>query len=572
MSYIKFFRRLAGKSPLGIGGLIFVSLFVNMLYLISPIYMMHVYDTVIGANSEVNLYAISAIAIFCYLMFFFFDLIRAKLLTAIAPSIEASFDRHCKQVIQNSGDSGSSFLGITTAIDRLGQFAMAPTMSAFFDAPFVPIFIALGFFVHPLLGLVGIISTVLLVSVTLIYGARGDTAIKSYETLRRNEALFGKAALGQRDFIKTSSDRSYILSKWLNLRQAAHNLQFEAASINSTGLSITKTLRFVMQSTVLGLGAWLVLQQVLSPGAIIAASIVLSRALMPIEQAIAARRTLHAAKDAMATLDKLEEGRYGDDDAPNAANSEEGLRDASLIAKALTFRYESQNSAILNKLSFAVPNGSICVVTGPNSCGKTTLLRCLLGLLPLEQGDVLLGNIKMLEGSTQRFSNDVRYLAQYNELFPVSVRQNVKWQDGSDEDSRDVVGICKLLGCHNAILSLEDGYDTIPFDENGCVLSPGLVQNIALARTLLGNPQIVFLDEPLQFLDNVSVVEFKKTIEMMKNAGKTVIMVTHDPRAIDQSDLILIFHPVAGPIFGPTKEVISKLKAAESQRAGAPML
>lgn len=566
MSYFAFFRTLAGLSPLGVRGLTAVCIFVNLLYLTSPLYMMHIYDTVIGANSEVNLYAISGIALFCYLMFYFFDLARSKLLIAISPQIESSFERHSANAIQQDcGDSGG-FTKTRINIDQLSQFSLSPAIVSFYDLPFVPVFIALGFVIHPYLGLIGVIGALILITITLLYGQQSDRILSNFDFLRKKEAQFGKAVLAQREFIKISYDQSSILRDWLFTRKKAHETQLGAASIVNTGHSLTKTLRFIIQSSVLGTGAFLVINQSLSPGAIIAASIVLSRALMPIEQSIAARRMLFSAKESLEELTKLEQVKE-DTPAIKIATESEGINNGSLVASSLTFRYKKQNTALLNKLSFSVPEGNICVITGPNGCGKTSLLRCLLGLLPLERGNVSIGNILMLEGSIERFSRDIKYLAQHNELFPVSIRNNIKWNSENEKDRNDVVDICEKLGFHDDILSLENGYDTVPFDEDGCHLSSGVIQKISLARTLVNSPSIVFLDEPLQYLDSQSVIAFKKTIKDMKALGKTIIMVTHDQRIIDDSDLILMFHPIAGQIFGPTKDLLAKLIEIESPRS-----
>lgn len=563
MSYTRFFTTLWSLFPSEFRLIFLASLFVNLLFLISPIYMMHIYDTVIGSNSEVNLAAISIIAAFLYCMFFGFDLIRSKLLLSLAPSIESGFDRYARSIFEKKKLEGEKFIAAAHSLDRLQQFMLAPVVAAFFDLPFAPIFICLAFLIHPLLGGLGVAGTVCVLAIALAFGRRNDLLLKDFESQKRAEGLFGKSVLAQHEFVRTTHARDFILGKWSEARRVAQDSQLQAAGTNAGGLSLTKTLRLAMQSAVLGAGAWLVLHQSLSPGAIIAASVVISRALMPIEQVVAARRSLRLARSALETLiETRPEAEDGADSRQPA--KEDHLANASIQVRNLSYQHEGAARPLFRNLSFAVKEGQCCAITGPNGCGKTTLLRCILGLLEPQKGTVHIGGVDVRPATIDRIAAGVRYLPQQNELFPLTIYENIALSD-ADSDRKAVIGAAKEVGCHSAIMSLDDHYDTKAVVGQEGRLSPGFVQSIALARTIVGKPRIVLFDEPLLSLDNAAAEKFRTVLEKLKKRGTTVMMVTHDPRIFSLSDVLLMFHPVAGPLFGPTKEILTQLRAIETK-------
>ena len=243
-------------------------------------------------------------------------------------------------------------------------------------------------------------------------------------------------------------------------------------------------------------------------------------------------------------------------------------RDTSILVRNLTYQYDGALRPILNDLNLTIPSGAVCAISGPIGSGKSTLLRCVLGLLTPKKGHISLGGVIVSPATIERFADSFGYLPQQNQLFPISIEQNIALSADADSERR-ARDTARIIGCDTAINSLRDGYETIPFDERGCTLSPGLVQGIALARTIANSSRILLLDEPTQSLDDATIERFRKSIADLKAAGTTMVIVTHDPVIVGSSDVLLLFHPVAGPLFGPTREILSRLNAIEGGATGA---
>ncbi|SON58360.1 Type I secretion system ATP-binding protein PrsD [Hartmannibacter diazotrophicus] len=568
MRTVRFLFGLLSQAEGGIAALLFVSFFTNILFLVSPFYLMHVYDSVIAAHSLVNLFAISAIALVLYMALFGFDALRMRMLARAAPEIERSFDRYARAIVHRDRMQGETFWSVANALDRLEQVVLSPAITALIDLPFAPLFLIVAFAIHPLIGAAGLVGVVVLVGTTIHFGRKGNALNGDHLQAARSQAVFGNSVLTQQDYIQTSRARDFILSKWMEARGESHRRQFQGAKVSSFGIVLARTLRLLLQSSVLGAGAWLVLHQSLSAGAIMAASVVVSRAVMPMEQAAAMQGMLQSAIAAQNALDEAETKSAREAGERAVPIFMDDLK-PSVIARNLIFQYPEATGPVLRNINLRVAAGTVCVVTGPVGCGKSTLLKCILGLLQPQGGHVSLGDVIVTPSTVERIAQSIGYLPQQAHIFPISIAQNIALSDGPDRVER-AVAAARAAGCDAAINSLRDGYHTIPFNERGCILSPGLVQGLALARLFAARPRIVLLDEPTQSLDQTGIDHLRAQIEALKAEGAAIVMVTHDPQFVRSSDQLLMFHPVAGPLFGPTNDILSRLAAIETQRSPNP--
>ncbi len=559
MKLFAVFMRLARFAPGGAGILLVTSLLTNLLALVSPFYMMHIYDSVIASNSATNLFAVSGMALFLYLLLAGFDLVRSKLLAASVPLMEQSFRRYANALVAGRGLKGERFVSLTQALDRLEQMMASPTMLAVLDLPFSFIFLFAAFLVHPVIGWVGVAGSAVMVLLAVVFARRTGEGLQRHRDANRHQGQFGVAVLGQLEYVHIEASRNFIMSRWLRLRDNAQKLQWSAAHSSLFGLSITKTLRMVLQSMVLGVGAWLVLEQSLSAGAIIAASVLVARGMAPLEQVAGSRRNIEIMEEALQELAQ-EAGTVPAEAVPyDIEVSRQGI-----AVRNLRFRYPGSSKPLFNGVNIAVGAASICAITGPVGCGKSTFLRCLLGMLEPEEGHVSIGDSIVTPALADRLAASLAYLPQSSQLFPMTVAENIAL---SDEPARlqTAVDEAKTLGFHGAINALEQGFDTIPFHERGCILSPGLVQMTVLARTLLREAPLIVLDEPTQSLDAGMVQRVCERLAGLRDKGAAIVIATHDPQLIRASDHLLLFHPVAGLLFGPTKEILSRLAAIEGQ-------
>ncbi|AGA64365.1 type I secretion system ATPase [Liberibacter crescens BT-1] len=560
MSYMKYISEINKLSSSRFLIIMLPSFFINIFYLISPIYMMHIYDSVIGTQSEINLVAISTIALFFYILFFSFDLIRSRMLIEVSRFLEQSFKSYIHTVLKKYDPTEQTFASTANALDKFKQFVTSPIIPALFDLPFTPIFIILSFAIHPVLGLLTIISAVILITITLFFSFHNENLARKFEVAKHTEIGFGQAILKQKEYICTLSNRDFLLTQWETKRRLAQENQLHVSKISTFGSVFTKTLRMILQSAVLGLGAWLVLRQSLSSGSIIAASIVTSRALAPLEQIVNARQVLRNGWKSLETLIKLRSDIKIDSSYTKKKNPEELLPNNKITVRNLTLHYTNTPRPIFQDLSFFLPEATCCIITGPNGSGKTSLLHCMLGLTTSKSGGISFGNIPVTLNTIERFSSSIGYLSQTCTLFPISIVENIAMSN--DIDSFEIAKKAAIfVGCHDTICSLNDGYATNPISQR---MSPGLIQQICLARTICRHPKIVLMDEPLRNLDSTAMQDFYTTIKKLKEHGTTVIIVSRDTRIINMSDLLLMFHPSAGPLFGPTHEVIKKLQAIPS--------
>jgi PrtD family type I secretion system ABC transporter len=541
------------------------SAFANLLMLTGPLYMLQVYDRVLGSGSQETLVALSLLVLFLYAVMGILDYTRGRIMARVGARFQDDLDRRVfDAVVRKSAVAPdaktNAGLGDLEAVQRL---ITSPVLMAAFDLPWTPIFFAAIFLFHAWLGYLALAGGAVLVVIAIAnqYLSRGAQA---------RAALAGQQAGGMADQIRTEAEmvqamgmRDAAFTRWQKLRGAALEGQVRATDVGGTFTSMTKTIRLFLQSAMLGLGAYLVLRNELTPGAMIAGSILLGRALAPVEMGLNQWPLVQRGMTGWKNLEQL-----------LGAVAVEGQRTelpkprAHLVAKNLTVVPPGEKQASLKSVSFTVLPGQAVGVIGPSGAGKTTLARTLTGVWRPAGGSVRLDGAALEHYGTEILGRHVGYLPQRVSLFDGTIAQNIARLADVPDDAK-VVAAAKMAAAHEMILELPDGYDTVI--KSGQVrLSGGQMQRIGLARALYDTPVILVLDEPNSNLDNTGSKALNHAIREMKAAGNSVLIMAHRPAAIQECDMLLVLDNGMRMAFGPKDEVLKGMVQNHQEIQHAP--
>jgi PrtD family type I secretion system ABC transporter len=541
-------------------GLIMVgalSLFLNLLALALPLYMFQVFDRVLTSGRVETLVALTAIAAFALLCLGGLEVIRARALARISTWLDRALSRAVL-----SASVGESLAGRpigAQAMSDLAQirgFITSQGIFPIFDAPWTPVFVAVIWLLHPWLGMLAVVSAAVLFGLALANelatraplsgaGQASLAAQRRYETALRNAEVVH--AMGM---------LPALLQRWQGDHERALDHQARASDRTAWIYGLSKFVRLFVQVAILGLGAYLVLEGALTGGGMIAASILLGRALAPVEQAIGAWKGFVAARASHHRLWLLLQRHPGD-----AAAIQLPAPEGRISVDQLSFK-APDGRPILKGVSFELAAGEVLAVVGPSASGKSTLCRLLTGVWPPDGGHVRLDSAEVHVWDRVDFGRHVGYLPQDVELFAGSVRDNIaRMTDAPDEA---VIAAAQLAGVHEMILHLPDGYAT-EVGPQGAILSGGQRQCIGLARAMFGAPRLVVLDEPSASLDQVGESAVLDAIGRLKARGTTVILVVHRPRLLTHVDKVLVLSEGAGVLFGPRDRVLARIMVRGSE-------
>ena len=539
------------------------SAFVNLLMLTGPLFMLQVYDRVLSSRALETLTALFLLVVFLFVIMGLLDGARARVMSRIAAALQARLEgRVFSAVLRRSSALPGDRLAATGMrdLEAVQKFVASPALIACLDLPFTPLFLGAIFVFHPWLGVLALAGGAILVAVTLInqrmtqasvlQAAQADIAANRLSDQLRDEAELIQA-LGMRDAS---------FARWLRAREAASGAGLTASDLGS-GFSVgSKTFRMMLQSAMLALGAWLVLRAELSPGAMIAASILMGRALAPVEQVIAGWPLLGRARASWGRLALLLGAT-----PPEAPRTALPRPRAHLEARQLSIAPPGQKVASLRGLSFTLEPGTAMGVIGPSGAGKSTLARAICGVWPPAAGWI------RLDGATlDQYEPDVRgqligYLPQRVTLFDGTIAENIA-RLAAAPDAEAVVDAAKRAAAHQMILDLPEGYDT-RVTQSGGRLSGGQIQRIGLARALYGNPVLLVLDEPNANLDNEGSQAMNAAIRAMKASGGAVMIMAHRPAAIAECDSVMVLDNGVCRALGPRDQVL-KAVLANAQEIG----
>jgi len=541
------------------------SFFTNLLMLTGPLYMLQVYDRVLSSRSEATLVALSVLVFFLYGMMGLLDLVRSRIMARVGARFQDRlddrvFNASIRRSATRSDEAASTGLRDLEFVQR---FLTSPVMIAFFDLPWTPLFLAGIAIFHPWLGLLAVCGGAFLVMIALISQHMQKAPVMEYGRAAHQAETVASRLRAESEMVQAMGMQKAALARWKTARVAALDGQIRSSDVSGGFTSLTRSSRLLLQSAMLGLGAYLVLQDNLSPGAMIAGSILLGRALAPIEVLIGQWGVAQRARQGWRSLAVL----LGNT-PPEVARMELPRPKARLEVQQLTVIPPEERQAALRMVSFDVTPGQALGVIGPSGAGKSTLARAITGLWTPASGRIRFDGATLDQYDPEKLGQYIGYLPQKVELFDGTIAENIARLE-SNPDAQNVVKAAQLAAAHEMILKLPDGYDT-QMNAHGSKLSGGQMQRIGLARALYADPVLLVLDEPNSNLDNDGSAALNAAIRAVKARGGAVMIMAHRPAAIQECDKLLVLDQGARVAFGPRDEVLQKTvkNAAQLKRPG----
>lgn len=533
-----------------------ISFVINVLMLAGPLYMLQVYDRVLTSRSLETLTVLTGLLIGLYVFLGVLDVIRTRILSRIALRLDRLLGPGL--LAGAVGTTGAKVAGAEPQpmrdLEQIRQFVSGPAPAAIFDLPWAPLYIVLIFLLHPLLGIVALTGTAILVVLSIINQVMTRKPLaRAAEELARTHAIVEAGRRGS-ETLRAMGMADAHRARWLGEHRIALSRQLQANDIAS-GFSIAiKIGRLLLQSLILGTGAYLSLNDAMSPGAMIASSIIATRALAPIEQLISQWRSLITVAGAVQRCRKS----LTETEQPQqriALPDPQGILQVSKLYVAAPGRTD----AVLKGLDFRLEPGDAVAVIGPSASGKSSLARALVGVWPIRHGEVRLDGAELEQWDPQHLGKHIGYLPQDVTLFDGTIVENIARLE-TDPDPRAVLAAATAAGVHEMILRLEDGYGT-RVGEGGVALSGGQRQRIALARALYGNPALVVMDEPNANLDAEGEAALVAAIKRARQAKQTVVVMAHRQSVLAAVNRVLVLKDGRQVAFGTPTKVLRKPRA-----------
>jgi len=543
------------------------SALVNLLMLTGPIYMLQVYDRVLGSGSEETLLALTVLIAFLFLMMGILDYSRGRIASRYGARLQENLDhRIFRAALARAQKTGTqqSALQDLAAVQRL---TASPVFMSIFDLPWTPLFIAAIFLFHPWLGWLAVGGALVLIAITVINQRTSAEPIAASGRAAHVADRMAGEMQSEAELIRSLGMQKSAFSRWHRQRRVALGEGMRAADRVGGFSTMTRTVRLFLQFAILGLGAYLVLQAQLTPGAMIAGSILLGRALAPIELAIGQWAMIAEAVQSWRRMRALLQAEPEDPQRMPLPRPE-----ARLEVKALSVVPPGSRVPTLRGVSFRVEPGQAVGVIGPSGSGKSTLARAITSVWLPAAGQIRLNGATLDQYDPDALGGFIGYLPQSVSLFDGTIAENIA-RLAPTPDSAMVVAAAKKAAAHDMILDLPEGYDT-RVASMGARLSGGQVQRIGLARALYGDPVLLVLDEPNSALDNEGSLALNKAIQDINADGRAVLIMAHRPSAIKECERVLVLNGGAQAMFGPTQEVLQKTLANYSDirsAGGAPV-
>ena len=535
------------------------SLGVNILYLTFPLYMLAIYDRVLSSFSVPTLITLTAGALFALLVLGCLDLLRSRLLVQAGVAMDQSLSPPVLKEMLKDAARIQKFghTGGLRDVNTLRNYFAGNAIFSLFDLPWTPIYLAVIYMMHPVLGLTATAGAVALFLLGLLQDFLTRKRYDQAQAIGRESQQYINASLRHAEVARSMSMIGGILEQWRGLNDRIMLLQTYANRHAGLLQAITKSLRMSMQVLIFGVGAYLVLQNQATAGVIIASSIIMGRALAPVEQAIGTWRQTVDARGAYKRLDALLQTATEEESLE--LPTPEGRLDVEGVGLAIA------GNQILRNITFTLQPGEQMGLIGPSGAGKTTLCRVLLGIWPSSGGKVRLDGADVYTWDQEQLGKYIGYLPQDVELFPGTVSENIARLGHIDADK--VVEAAQRAGVHELILRLPQGYDT-EIGEGGAALSGGQRQRIGLARALYGNPVFVVMDEPNSNLDDAGERALMQSLQALRENQATVVMVTHKPALLSGVDKVLMLKEGQVSMFGPRQEVLQRLTGQQPGQGG----
>ncbi|MBP6057757.1 MAG: type I secretion system permease/ATPase [Nitrosomonas sp.] len=532
---------------------------INMLMLMPAIYMLQLYDSVLTSRNEMTLLMLTLIMLGAYIFMGSLEYVRSFVLIRVGAQLDmklnkrvytAAFEQSLKQ---GDGNAGQALKDLT----NLRQFLTGNALFAFFDAPWFPIYLFVIFMFHPILGVFALCGTVILITLAYINEKISHKPLAEANSMAIASGNVASNNLRNAEVIEAMGMLPNIQSRWYKLHSRFLNLQAEASEKAGVVAALSKSFTVALQSLMLGLGALLVLDNSITPGMMIAGSILLGRAIAPVQLLISVWKQIGSTRSAYERLTQLLEQNPARE-AGMALPKPQG----TIAVENVTAIPPGGKVPVIKGLTFSLAAGEVLGIIGPSGSGKSTLARLLVGVWPAAAGKVRLDGADVYLWNKDELGPHIGYLPQDIELFAGTVSENIARFGEINADK--VILAAKRAGVHEMILNMTEGYDT-PLGDGGAGLSGGQKQRLGLARTMYDDPSLIVLDEPNSNLDDVGEQALLAALVDLKKRGKTIVLITHRTSIISVTTKLLLLQDGSAKLFGPTNQVIEKLTQQQQQ-------
>jgi PrtD family type I secretion system ABC transporter len=531
------------------------SMFFNLLVLTMPLYMLAIFSNVLTSRSQDTLFLLTLAATLALLIQGALDLIRSRLLIRVGTQLDTELTPHVLEAIirHAAGSAHRNAQRLRDAV-RLRSFITGPTLFTLFDLPFAPIYVLVIFLLHPMLGVLSLIGCALLVVIAvaneLLTRVPIEGALKSNRLSQGRVEEFVRNA----DAIEAMGMMPAVSREWQRNNNESLMALTRGADSASVTRSLAKFVRVMLQVGIYALGAYLYLKNEIMVGAIMAASLLMARALAPLETMITTWKTMIEAWDAYKrTREVLDPKRL----STYSNRMSMPVPAGRLQLDRLVVAAPGSERLTLKGISFALEPGEFLGIVGPSGAGKSTLAKAIVGIVAPKSGSARLDGVDLATWHSDDLGAHVGYLPQDVQLFSGTVRANIA-RLSDQVDDQAVLQAARMVGLHETILQLPKGYDS-EIGEAGALLSAGQRQHLGLARALYGNPRLLVLDEPNSNLDSVSEEALLKTMDEAKKKGITLVVITHRPSILRAADKLLMLNQGTVELFGPREQVMRKL-------------
>ncbi|CAG0939600.1 Type I secretion system ATP-binding protein PrsD [Gallionellaceae bacterium] len=534
------------------------SLFINLLMLVPAIYMLQVYDRALGSGNPTTLLMLTVLAVGLFALMSMLEWVRSMVLVRVGAQLDldmntrvfnATFERNLRRAGQNPAQSLHDLTSIRQTLTGAGVVALM-------DAPWMPVYVVVIFMFHPYLGIFALLGALTLVVLAVVNERVSKQPLEEAQKLAIAANTQANNHLRNAEVIDALGMLPAIRGRWFDLHQKL--LVQQALASDRAGLlgAVTKFVRISMQSLALGYGALLSIEGQITGGMMIAASILVGRALAPVEMLIGNWKQLVSARGAYLRLSELLK-TYPDKVTGMSLPRPAG----KLVLENASTAAPGSNVLILKNVSLEINAGEVVAVIGPSASGKSSLARLLVGVWPALSGSVRLDGADVFQWNKAELGPYLGYLPQDIELFDGTVAENIARFGELDADK--VIAAAQAAGMHDLILKLPKGYDT-PLGDGGSALSGGQRQRIGLARALYGDPSLIVLDEPNSNLDDQGEAALVETIRGLKARGRTVVIITHRMTTLATADKILVLHEGTPKIYAPRDKVLAAMVPASA--------
>jgi ATP-binding cassette subfamily C exporter for protease/lipase len=536
------------------------SAIINLLMLTPSLYMLQVYDRVLQSRNEITLLMLTLIMLGAYVFMSALEMVRSFVLVRIGAQLDMKLNKRVytaafeQNLRRGGGNAGQALQDLT----NIRQFLTGNALFAFFDAPWFPIYLIVIFLFEPSLGLFALISTAILIVLAYVNEKVSKKPLAEANTMSIVSTTLATNNLRNAEVIESMGMLPNLMQRWFKLHGRFLQLQGEASEKAGLVVGATKFVQTAVQSLVLGYGALLVIEGKITSGMMIAASILLGKALGPVQTVIGVWKSWASTRSAYGRLVELLANN-----PPRQAGMSLPKPEGVVAVEAVTAAPPGAQVAVLKGLSFAIQPGDALGIIGPSGSGKSTLARLLVGIWPAAAGKVRLDGADIYQWNKDELGPHIGYLPQDIELFGGTVSENIA--RFGDIDSDKVIEAAKRAGVHDMILHFPKGYDTM-LGDGGAGLSGGQKQRIGLARALYGDPSLIVLDEPNSNLDDIGEQALVAAIIDMRRRGKTIVLITHRTSIIGITNKLLLLRDGVAQMFGPTDQVLNALTQANQQQ------